>query len=82
MNCEFDKDRLEAIFPKKLTPKKHIHTTHAHRTTHTYTPKSQHIYTHHARHTTHTKHIHTPHFHHAFIYGRVYSCTCMAEKVT
>ena len=78
--CEFDKTRLEVIFPKKLTLKKHVHTTHAHHTTHIHTPKSQYIHTHHARHTTHTKHVHTPHSHHAFIYGRVYSCTYCDRK--
>ena len=34
---EFDKARLEAMFPKKYTPKKYVHTTHAHHTTHTHT---------------------------------------------
>ena len=38
--CEFDKARLEALFPKKHTPKKHVYTTHAHHTTHTHTLKS------------------------------------------
>ena len=33
--CVFDKARLEAIFLKKHTPKKYVHTTHAHHTTHT-----------------------------------------------
>jgi len=51
---------LEAMFHKKHTPKKHVHTTHAHHITHTHTPKSQHIHTYHARYTTHTKHVHTP----------------------
>jgi len=31
--CEFDKARLAAMFPKKYTPKKHVHTTYAHHTT-------------------------------------------------
>ena len=68
------------MFPKKLIPKKHVHTTHAHHTTHTHTPKSQHVHTHHARHTTHTKHVYTQHFYLAFIYDRVYSCTCYDQK--
>ena len=80
--CEFDKARLEAMFPKKHTLKKHVHTTHAHHTTHTHTPKSQHIHTHHAKYTTHTKYVHTPHFHHAFIYGRVIHALIVPEKVT
>jgi len=78
--CEFDKIRLETMFPKKLTPRKHVHTTRAHHTTLTYTPKSQHIHTHHVTHTTHTKYVHTPHSHHAFIYDRVYSCTYCGRK--
>ena len=28
--CEFDKTRLEAMFPKKHVPKKHSHATHTH----------------------------------------------------
>jgi len=71
--CEFDKTKLEAIFPKKHTPKKHVHTSQAHHTIHIHTPKSQHIDTHHVKHATQTKHAHTPNKHHAFIYGRVYS---------
>ena len=76
----FDKTRLEAMFPEKLTPKKHVHTTHAHHTTHTHTPRSQPLHTHHARLSTHTKHVHTPHTHHTFIYGRIYSCTYCGRK--
>ena len=68
------------MFPKKHTPKKNVHTTHAHHITHTHTPKSQHIHTHHTRHATHTKHAYTPHTHHAFIYGRVYSYTYCGWK--
>ena len=34
----------------------------------------------HARHTTHTKHVYTPHSHHAYIYGRVYSYTYCGRK--
>ena len=79
--CEFDKVRLEAMFSKKHTPKKHVHTTHAHHTTHTHAPKSQHVHTqHHVRQPTHTKHARTPHSHHTFIYGRVYSCTYCGRK--
>ena len=52
--CEFEKAKLEAMFSKKNSSKKHIHATHAH------TSKSQHIHTH--------KHAHFPHTHHAFIY--------------
>ena len=69
------------MLSKKQTPKKHVHTTHAHHTTHSHTPKSQHIHTHHARHTTHTKHVHTPHSHHVFIYGRVIYALIVVEKV-
>ena len=67
--CEFDKARLEAMFPKKHIPKNHTHATH----THSY--KSEHLHSHHAKHTTQTKHAHTPHTHHAFIYGTIYACT-------
>ena len=52
--CEFDKDKLEAMFPKKHTLKKHVHTIHAHHSTHTHTSKLQLIQTPHARHATHT----------------------------
>jgi len=44
-----------------MFPRKHIHATHAHHTTHTHTLKSQYIHIHHARYTTHTQHVHTPH---------------------
>ena len=74
--CEFDKTRLEVMYPKRYTLKKHVQTIHVHHTTHTHTPKSQHIQTHYARQTTHTKHVHTPHSH----YGRVYSCTYCGRK--
>ena len=62
--CEFDKTRLEAMFPKKHVPKKHSHAIHAH------VHKSQPL--HHAK---HPKHVHTPHTHHAYINGKVFSCT-------
>ena len=62
--CELHKARLEAIFFKKNTSKKHVHATHAH------TSKSQHIHTH--------KHAY-PHTYHPFIY-RVYSCTYCDRK--
>jgi len=51
---------LEAIFPKKYTPKKHVHTAHAHYATHTHTPKSQH-YIHIVLDTLHTISMFTPH---------------------
>ena len=68
--CEFDKARLEAMFSKKNSSKKHIHATHA---THAHTSKSQHIHTH--------KHAHSRHTDHVFIY-RVYSCTYCDRKGT
>ena len=52
--CEFDKSRLEAMFPKKHTLKIQTHATHTH------THKSQHLHTHHAKHITQIKHVHTP----------------------
>ena len=75
---EFDKARLEVMFPKRHTPRKHVHVSHA---THAHTHQTQHAHTHHTKHATHTKHAHVSHAHHihthhAFIYGRVYSCTC------
>jgi len=62
------------MFLKKHTPKKHTHATH------TLTHKSQHLHTHHAKHTTQIKYVHTPHTHHAFIYGKIYACTYCAQK--
>ena len=58
------------MFPKKQVPKKHSHAIHAH------AHKSQPL--HHAK---HPKHVHTPHAHHAFMYGKVFSCTYCAVKV-
>ena len=80
--CEFDKVRLEAKFPKKHTPKKYVHTTLAHHTTHTHTPKSQLIHIHHARHTTHTKHVHTPHSHLLLYMVEFIHALIVAKKVT
>ena len=62
--CEFDKTRLEAMFPKKHVPKKQSHAIHTH------VHKSQPSHSHHAKHPKHT-----PHTHHAFMYGKVYACT-------
>ena len=50
--CEFDKSRLEAMFPKKHILKKQSHATHTH------VHKSQHSHSYHAK---HPKHGHTPH---------------------
>jgi len=83
--CEFDKARLEAMFPKRHTPRKHVHvshTTHAHthQITHAHSHQAQHAHTHHAKHVTHNKHAHVLYTHHAFMYGRVYSCTYCSRK--
>ena len=64
--CEFDKTRLEVMFSKKHIPKKQSHATHTH------IHKSQPL--HHAK---HPKHAHTPH---AFMYGKVFSCTYCGRK--
>ena len=74
--CEFDKSRLEAMFPKKHIPKKQTHATH------TLTHKSQHLHSHHAKHTTQTKHAHTPHTNHAFMYGKFMHALIVAERAT
>ena len=66
--CEFDKNRLEGMFPKKQAPKKQSHV-HAH--VHTSQPL------HHAK--PH-KHAHTSHTHHAFMYGKVFSCSYCGRK--
>ena len=55
--CEFDKNRLEAMFPKKQASKKQSHAIHAHAHVHTSQPQ------HHAKppkhaHPTHTSCIH------------------------
>ena len=63
--CEFNKAKLEDMFSKKNSLKKHIHTTQAH--THTKHDHTPHV--HHA----HKPHVH--HAHHAFKYGRFYKCT-------
>ena len=62
--CEFDMARLEAMFPKRHTPRKHVHVSHA---THAHTHQAQHAHTHHAKHATHNKHAHVLHTHHAFM---------------
>ena len=67
--CEFDKARLEAMFPKKHVPKNHSHATHTH------VHKSQPL--HHAK---HSNHAHTPHTHHAFMYGKVFLYTYCGRK--
>ena len=80
--CELDKARLEAMFPKRHTPRKHVHISH---TTHAHTSQSQHADTQHTKHARHTKHTHASHAHHththhAFMYGRVYTCTYCGRK--
>ena len=67
--CEFDKNRLEALFPKKQVPKKQSHAIHAH------IHKSQPLH-----HVKHPKHVHTPHSHHAYMYGKIFSCTYCGRK--
>ena len=64
---EFNKAKLEDMFSKKNSSKKHIHTTHAHTHTHTKYDHTPHV--HHA----HKPHVH--HAHHAFKYERFYKCT-------
>ena len=49
--CEFDKAKLEAIFFKKNSSKKHIHATH----THTSKSHTKHAHVPHAHHT----HLHS-----------------------
>ena len=61
-NCEFDKKKIEAMFPKKQAPKKNIHHAHAHAHVHTTQPIHR---------GKPPKHAHTSHTHHAFMYGRV-----------
>ena len=78
----FDKVRLESMFPKRHTPRKHVHVSHA---IHAYTSQAQHAHTQHAKHDTHTKHAYASHArhtrtHHAFMYDRVYSCTYCGRK--
>ena len=73
--CEFDKSRLEAMFLKKHISKKQSHATHTH------AHKSQHVHSHHAKHV-HKPNIHTPHTHHAFMYGKIYAALIVAERVT
>ena len=69
-NCEFDKKKLEAMFPKKQAPKKNVHHAHAH------VHKSQSL--HHAK---YPKDVHTSHTHHAFMYGKVYACTYCYDRI-
>jgi len=64
--CEFDKVRLEAMFPTRHTPKKRVHISHAthahtHYTTHAHSHQAQYAHTHHAKHAAHSMlmfHIH------------------------
>ena len=63
--CKFDKTKLKAMFSKKKSSKKHIHTTYA--------PTSK-------SHTKHAHILHAYHTHHAFVCGRVYSCTYCGQK--
>ena len=73
------------MFPKRHSPRKHAHVSHAthahtHHVAHAHTHQTQYAHTHHAKHATHSKHAHVlhahyTHAHHAFMYGSVYSCT-------
>ena len=74
---EFDKARLEAMFPKRHTQRKRVHVSHA---THAHTHQAQHAHTHHAKHVTHNKHAHVSYTHHAFKYSRAYTCTNYGRK--
>ena len=65
-NCEFNKKKIEAMFPKKQAPKKNAHV-HVHATQ----PK---------QHGKLPRHAHTTHTHHAFMYGRVFSCSHCGRK--
>ena len=70
---EFDKARLEAMFLKRHTLRKHVHVSHdthahTHLATHAHTHLAQHAHTHHAKYATHNKHAHVSHTHHAFMY--------------
>jgi len=72
--CEFDKARLEAMFPKRLTQRK-PHVSYA---SHAYTQSDSH-------HATHTKHAHFSHAyhahtHHTFLYSKVYTYTYCGRK--
>jgi len=70
-NCEFDKKKIEGMFPKKQAPKKQPHAFHARAHVHT----TQHI-----RRAKPPKHAHTSHTHHAFMYGKVFSCSYCGRK--
>ena len=76
---EFDKVRLEAIFQKGQTQKKH-HISYVYHHSHT-PPQVQHIH-----HATHAHHAHTNAFayhantHHAYLYAKVYTCTYWDRK--
>ena len=70
--CEFGKTRLEAMFPKRQAPKKQSYAhTHAHAHVHISQPL------HHAK---PSKHAHTSHTHHAFMYGKVFSFSYCGHK--
>ena len=56
------------MFPKKQVPKKHTHAIHAH--------GSQSLH-----HAEHPKHVHTPHTHHAYMYGKCFHAHIVAVKV-
>jgi len=72
--CEFDKTRLEAMFSKRQTQRKpHVsHASHADTQSHS----------HHATRTihAHVSHAHHALTHHAFLYGKVYTCTYYDRK--
>jgi len=66
-NCEFNKKKIEAMFPKKQAHKKNAFHAHAHTTQPIHRGKPP-------------KHAHTSHTHHAFMYGRVFSCSHCGRK--
>ena len=85
--CELDKARLEAMFLKRHTPRKHVHVSHTtqdhtHHTTHAHSYQAQHAHTYHVKHVTHNKHSHFSHTHHAFMYDRVIVAPIVAGMVT
>ena len=57
------------MFPKRHTPRKHFHVSHA-----------THAHTRHVKHAIHNKQGHVSHTHHAFMYGRIYTCTYCSQN--
>ena len=72
-NCEFDKKKIEAMFPKKQASKKHVFHAHTHAHVHTTQPLHRGKPPKHA-HPTHT------HTHHAFMYRKVFTCSFCGRK--